>query len=84
MVDTAIKDGSNILDFASVEKLSELQDNAHELGLTAVFAGSIRLPHLSTVAKINPDILGFRGVVCENGRVKKEMVIRLREEVEKL
>lgn len=84
MVDTAIKDGKNILDFASVEKLSELQDTAHELDLKVVFAGSIRLPHLPVVAEINPDILGFRGVVCENGKVKREMVEKLKEEVKKL
>ncbi len=84
MLDTAIKDGTNILDFASPEELADFIDRARGLGLGTIIAGSMRYPQLPTVASLRPDFLGFRGIVCEDGNVKKELVKKLKEELSKL
>jgi hypothetical protein len=84
MVDTAIKDGKNLFDFVTVEMLQGLNDAAHEQGLKTCFAGSIRLQHLPLALEANPDILGFRGVVCEKGEAKREKVAALMDELMKL
>lgn len=84
MLDTAIKDGKNIFDFASVEDLIELKERAHDTGLKLILAGSIRIPHLKEAVRVGPDILGFRGVVCEEGDARREKVALLKSELEKL
>ncbi len=84
MLDTAIKDGTNILDFATLDELAEYRDTAHEHGMKVVIAGSIRYPQLPRAAGLKPDFLGFRGIVCENGEVKREKVAMLKEELSKL
>ncbi len=84
MIDTAIKDGTNILDFASAENLSDFIERAREMGLKSIIAGSMRYPQLPVVAGLKPNFLGFRGIVCEGGVVKKELVSRLKEELNKL
>jgi hypothetical protein len=84
MVDTAIKDGKNILDFATVEELIELKDRAHDSGLKLILAGSIRIPHLKEAVRAGPDILGFRGAVCQDGEAKREKVALLKAELNRL
>lgn len=84
MVDTAIKDGKNLFDFVTIEMLQDLNDTAHDHGLQTVIAGSIRLNHLPMALESNPDYLGFRGVFCENGDAKREKVVTLRREIERL
>ncbi|MFQ5800685.1 MAG: (5-formylfuran-3-yl)methyl phosphate synthase [Candidatus Hydrothermarchaeales archaeon] len=81
MLDTAIKDGRNILNFVTVEELVEFKEKAHDMGLKLIIAGSIRYSQLEAVKEIAPDVLGFRGIVCEDGRVKKGLVERLVREL---
>jgi hypothetical protein len=77
MLDTAVKDGRNILDFASVERLREFVDLAHERGMETCISGSLRIPHLERAVSIGSDILGFRGAACEAGVVKRSRVEEL-------
>ncbi len=77
MLDTAVKDGQNILDFASVERLREFVDLAHERGMETCISGSLRIPHLERAVSIGSDILGFRGAACEAGVVKRSRVEEL-------
>ena len=77
MLDTAVKDGKNILDFAPVEKLREFVELAHEHGMDTCISGSLRIPHLGQAMSIGSDILGFRGAACEGGVVKRERVEEL-------
>jgi uncharacterized protein (UPF0264 family) len=84
MVDTAIKDGKNVLDFAPMERLSELKERAHDQGMELILAGSIRIPHLEEALRVDPDILGFRGVVCQDGEARREKVTQLKAELKRL
>ena len=77
MLDTAVKDGKNILDFASVEKLKSFVELAQERGMETCISGSLRIPHLKQAMSIGSDILGFRGAACEGGVVKRERVEEL-------
>jgi uncharacterized protein (UPF0264 family) len=81
MIDTAIKDGKSLLDFVALDELTEFKEKAHDLGVKLILAGSIRYPQLHKVKKVGADVLGFRGIVCENGTVKKSLVERLVREI---
>jgi uncharacterized protein (UPF0264 family) len=77
MLDTAIKDGKSILDFLTTAELTNFKERAHEMGLKLILAGSIRYPQLDLVKKVEPDVLGFRGVVCREEEVKRDLVEKL-------
>lgn len=66
MVDTAIKDGKNMLDAMNLGQVKEFIDLSHDAGMYVALAGSIKKEHLEDLAKLNPDIVGIRGEVCDN------------------
>ncbi len=80
MVDTAIKDGKDIFNFMSVNELKRFVEYAHEKGMFCAIAGSLKWEHLGILRKIEPDIIGVRTMVCENGRnssIRAELVKKL-------
>jgi hypothetical protein len=82
MVDTGIKDGKSTFEFLSDEALVELVTRARELGMEMAIAGSIKFEDIDQIKRIDPDILGVRGIVCggdRNARIKRELVERLRD-----
>ncbi len=66
MLDTGIKDGKNIFDFLNPSQLVHFVEKAHQNGLQAALAGSIRKEHLKDLVATHPDIIGVRGGVCDN------------------
>jgi (5-formylfuran-3-yl)methyl phosphate synthase len=66
MVDTAIKDGKNLMDAMSYAEIKEFIDLAHDAGLQVALAGSIKKEHVEELARLNPDIVGIRGAVCQH------------------
>jgi (5-formylfuran-3-yl)methyl phosphate synthase len=68
LLDTYVKDGGNLLDWISPEQLMELIGSARTAGLLTAVAGGLGAEHLATVGEAEPDIVGFRGEVCTNGR----------------
>lgn len=66
MIDTAVKDGKNLFDSMNSDELKYFINLAHDSGLQVALAGSIRTTHLELLSKLNPDIIGVRGAVCEN------------------
>ncbi|MDI9624458.1 MAG: (5-formylfuran-3-yl)methyl phosphate synthase [Methanothermobacter sp.] len=67
MLDTAIKDGKTLFDFLSVEKLQDFVKEAHNIGLKAALAGSIKKEQLRPLNEIGCDIVGVRGAACVGG-----------------
>jgi uncharacterized protein (UPF0264 family) len=67
MIDTAIKDGKNLLTFLDVEQLREFVAESHRYGLKAALAGSIRKEDLTKLYNLGTDIVGVRGSACSNG-----------------
>ncbi|MDF2958129.1 MAG: 4--2-furancarboxaldehyde phosphate synthase MfnB [Candidatus Alkanophagales archaeon MCA70_species_1] len=81
MVDTAIKDGKSTFEFLSENELKKFVADAHEFGLETAIAGSLKFEDIPAVKRINPDIIGVRGMLCggdRNGRIKEELVRRLK------
>lgn len=80
MVDTAIKDGRNLFEFMSHEIIEKFVKSAQERGMFCALAGSLSWNHISVLKELNPDIIGVRTMVCENGRnsmIKSHLVSKL-------
>lgn len=81
MVDTAIKDGRSTFEFMSEQDLYEFISEGRSLGLEVAIAGTIRFEDIDLLKKINPDIIGVRGIVCGGDRrssIKPELVNKLK------
>lgn len=81
MVDTAIKDGKSTFEFMSERGLSEFISAGQNLGLEVAIAGTIRFEDLDLLKRIDPDIIGVRGIVCGGDRkssIKPELVNKLK------
>lgn len=66
MIDTWGKDGSSILDFATMKELLEIQELCKARNIKFALAGSLNLRHAGTLVNegVRPEWLGFRGAVC--------------------
>lgn len=64
MLDTGQKDGRTLLDHCDGETLAAFIGAAHEAGLFAGLAGSLRLQQIPDLLSYEPDVLGFRGALC--------------------
>lgn len=81
MVDTGVKDGASTFDFMSEEELTDFVNKAHELGLETAIAGSLKFDDIPLLKRINPDIIGVRGMVCGGDRstsIRPELVEELK------
>jgi (5-formylfuran-3-yl)methyl phosphate synthase len=81
MVDTAIKDGKSTFEFMTEPELSEFISAGHHLGLEVAIAGTIGFQDLDLLKRVNPDIIGVRGIVCGGDRksaIKPELVSKLK------
>lgn len=65
MLDTAEKTRAALPDLVPLATLQGFVDRAHEAGLFAGLAGALRLRHIPELTALRPDILGFRGALCE-------------------
>lgn len=81
MIDTAIKDGKPTFNFMSEQDLHDFIDLGHANGLKVAIAGSIGFGHLELLKRLQPDIIGVRGIVCGGDRrsaVQKELVEKVK------
>jgi hypothetical protein len=81
MVDTAVKDGRPTFDFMSEADLRDFIDLGQAEGLEVAIAGSIGFGHLELLARLQPDIIGVRGIVCGGDRrsaLQADLVVELR------
>ena len=67
LIDTLTKDGRNLFDFVPEEELREMVFEGKQLGLSTALSGHLRMQDLDELARINPDIVGVRGAVCQKG-----------------
>jgi (5-formylfuran-3-yl)methyl phosphate synthase len=68
LVDTCLKDGSNLLDWLELTQLREMRDRTRAMGLQLALAGGIDFDLLPTVLEIEPDWIAIRGAACAEGR----------------
>lgn len=87
MLDTAVKDGKTLFDFLGVDELGDFVKEAHERGLKAALAGSIKKGQLKPLYEIGCDIVGVRGAACiggdrNTGTIDKSAVKELKKLIE--
>lgn len=61
------KDGRNLFDFMPEPQLREIVVEGKKLAKSTALSGHLRLEDLDELARINPDIVGVRGAVCQMG-----------------
>ena len=76
MIDTAIKDGKNLFTFLTIDQLRSFVDAAHDYGLKAALAGSLKKEDLPTVHASGADVVGLRGAACTHGDRVNGQIIR--------
>jgi len=67
LIDTLTKDGRNLFDFLSENELREMVLEGKEMGMSTALSGHLKMDNLDELARINPDIVGVRGAVCQKG-----------------
>lgn len=68
MLDTADKASGSLLRVLKFDRIKEFLVSAKANGLAAGLAGSLGAEHVSVLVPLGPDILGFRGAICNDGR----------------
>jgi len=74
LIDTAIKDGSNLFDNMSLDELAEFVGRCREAKIMCALAGSIKEKHLDTLARLGPDLTGVRGALCSDQTDRRSVI----------
>lgn len=67
LIDTFVKDATNLLDWLPSEEISSLRKATAAHGLQLALAGRVTLLDLPVLLPLQPDIIAVRGAVCESG-----------------
>jgi (5-formylfuran-3-yl)methyl phosphate synthase len=68
MVDTGIKDRRSTFAFMDEAALRSFSDRNKKLGLGTAIAGALKFEDIDALKRINPEIIGVRGMVCGGDR----------------
>lgn len=77
MIDTGRKDGRSTFEFMDAETLASFTEENRSRGLETALAGSLKFDDLAPLKKIDPEIIGVRGMVCGGDRscaIRPELV----------
>ena len=67
MLDTAAKTHGSLIDHMPLVDIKCFVARARRAGLQGGLAGSLRAPHVQPLLQLRPDVMGFRGALCEQG-----------------
>jgi FolB domain-containing protein len=67
MLDTKDDAQGSLLDYFDVSRLHGFVEDCHAAGLLAGLAGSLETPDIPRLLALSPDLLGFRGALCDPG-----------------
>jgi hypothetical protein len=79
MVDTGIKDRKSTFEFMDEADLIRFTEMNRERGVKTAIAGSLTFDDIPVLKRINPDIIGVRGMVCGGDRracVREDLVLK--------
>ena len=78
MVDTGIKDRQSTFAFMDEKTLRSFTEGNRKLGLGTALAGALKFEDIDALKRIDPEIIGVRGMVCGGDRnaVVREDLIR--------
>lgn len=68
MLDTNDKNAGALGEVLPLRTIASFVRVAQASGLFAGLAGALRIPHIAEFARLNPDIMGFRGALCAEAR----------------
>jgi len=68
MIDTGKKDGKSTFEFMKEDTLTAFTDQNRANGIGTALAGSLKFEDIPVLKKINPEIIGVRGMVCGGDR----------------
>ena len=77
MVDPGIKDRQSSFAFMDEETLRTITYTNGKLGLGTALAGAFKFEDIDALKRINPDIIGVRGMVCggdRNATVREDLI----------
>jgi hypothetical protein len=77
MVDTGIKDRQSTFAFMNEDQLRSFTQTNKKLGLRTALAGALKFEDMEALKRINPDIIGVRGMVCggdRNATVQEDLI----------
>jgi uncharacterized protein (UPF0264 family) len=80
MIDTGLKDGKSTFEFMNEESLTRFTQMNADAGMQTALAGSLTFNDLEALKRINPDIIGVRGMVCggdRNATIREDLVQKL-------
>ncbi len=78
LIDTAIKDGSNLFDNMGFDELEEFVGRCREAKIMCALAGSIKEKHLDDLARLGPDLTGVRGALCSDQSDRRSVIDPIR------
>ncbi|HMN38607.1 MAG TPA: (5-formylfuran-3-yl)methyl phosphate synthase [Hyphomicrobium sp.] len=87
MLDTAGKAQGALPQIIEADRLRAFLSIARGYGLATGLAGSLRLSDIAPLCALGPDIVGFRGALCEGGRagaVDEARVAAVRREIDRV
>lgn len=76
LLDTELKSAGALPELLDPSQLRRFIATAHNAGLFAGLAGALRQRHIIDLVRLKPDILGFRGALCEHGARTKALSAR--------
>ena len=86
LIDTLVKDGRNLFDFIPEKRLKEIVLEGKELGMSTALSGHLKMSDIDELSRVNPDIVGVRGAVCQKGdrdsRVHWESVAEFKRQLD--
>ncbi|MCK9630232.1 MAG: (5-formylfuran-3-yl)methyl phosphate synthase [Methanoregula sp.] len=77
MVDTGIKDRQSTFAFMDENALRSFTEGNRKLGLGTALAGALKFEDIDALRRIDPDIIGVRGMVCggdRNATVREDLI----------
>jgi hypothetical protein len=77
MVDTGIKDRQSTFAFMNEETLRSFTAKNKKLGLGTALAGALKFEDIDALKRIDPEIIGVRGMVCggdRNATVREDLI----------
>lgn len=77
MIDTGVKDGRSTFSFMDEATLRTFVEKNEKLHLGTALAGSLKFEDMDALKRINPDIIGVRGMVCggdRNATIREDLI----------
>jgi len=84
MIDTAVKDEKNLLDFISESELRNFVSISHEHNLSVALSGHLNKEDIPVIKRTGADIVGIRSAVCSNFDRNRSIDSALVEEIKKI